>query len=322
MKYKISVVIPIYNVEKYLNKCVDSVINQTYSNIEIILVDDGSTDNSGSIADEFKRKDDRIRVFHKKNGGLSDARNYGIEKATGKYICFVDSDDFVEKDYIEFMFNNLVAKKVKVSACGYCYVFEKEENLEIKKINYDGIHKTFVKDEMQIYLNVIGYFNVSFCNKLFDIDLFEDIRFPVGKKSEDWFIMYKVLEKANSIYYDSTIKYYYRQRKGSITKNTKPNTDSIEAANNVYNHFINNKNVKKYAAQSLAFAIIGIYNFYLCKENNLKKRREYREELLDIYDELTYKKLSFSRKVQLFLFRYLIAFYNIIFKIFDKKRNI
>ena len=318
----ISIVVPIYNVENYLEECIDSLISQTYSNLEILLIDDGSTDNSGKIADDYMKKDERIKVFHKKNGGLSDARNYGIIRAKGKYICFVDSDDYVSEDYVEFMMNNLIQNETKISACGYCYVFENKEIKEIKEINYKEIKNKYLDDDAQIYSNVIGYFNISFCNKLFDITLFDNILFPVGKKSEDWFIMYKILEKAGALYYDSTIKYYYRQRKGSISKDVMANTDCIEAASEVYHYFENNDRVKKYAAQSLVFAIIGIYNFYLCKDNNKEKRKEYRKEVLKIYKKLTYDKLSFSRKVQLFLFRYLINVYNIIFRIFDRKRNV
>ena len=96
----ISIIVPIYNVEKYLQECIESLLKQTYKNIEIILVDDGSPDNCPQICDEFLKKDKRIKVFHKVNGGLSDARNYGLERATGNYICFVDSDDFVTEDYI------------------------------------------------------------------------------------------------------------------------------------------------------------------------------------------------------------------------------
>ena len=97
----ISIIVPVYNVEKYLKKCIDSILNQTYSNIEILLIDDGSTDNSGIICDNFKKRDSRIKVVHKKNSGVSSTRNYGLDLATGKYISFVDSDDFVECDFIE-----------------------------------------------------------------------------------------------------------------------------------------------------------------------------------------------------------------------------
>lgn len=114
----VSVVIPIFNVEKYLEKCVNSLVNQIYKNLEIILVDDGSTDNSGNIANELSKSDNRIKVYHKKNGGLSDARNFGIKQAKGKYIGFIDSDDYIENEMYEFLYNNLIENKADISICG------------------------------------------------------------------------------------------------------------------------------------------------------------------------------------------------------------
>ena len=119
----VSVILPVYNVEKYLIKCLDSVIRQTYQKLEIILVDDGSTDSSGKICDEYANKDGRIKVFHKKNGGLSDARNYGIERSTGEYLAFIDSDDYVDDDYIEFLMNLTESGKYKISLCSLHVVF-------------------------------------------------------------------------------------------------------------------------------------------------------------------------------------------------------
>ena len=120
----ISVVIPIYNVQEFLPKCIDSVINQTYDNLEIILVDDGSPDDSGYICDKYKAKDSRIKVIHKKNGGLSDARNVGIENSNGKYICFVDSDDIIHKDFIKCQYENIVKTRSDISVCLFerCHV--------------------------------------------------------------------------------------------------------------------------------------------------------------------------------------------------------
>ena len=113
----ISVIVPVYNVENYLKRCLDSIINQTYQNIEIILIDDGSTDNSGNLCEDYKKIDNRIKVVHKTNGGLSDARNTGIKKAKGKYITFVDSDDYVEYDYVEYLYNLIKKYDTNISFC-------------------------------------------------------------------------------------------------------------------------------------------------------------------------------------------------------------
>ena len=118
MNETISIIIPVYNVEKYLNKCLNSVIEQTYKNIEVILIDDGSTDNSGKICDEYAKNDIRIKIIHQQNGGVSTARNNGLEHATGKYITFVDSDDYIEKEMIETMAKKIMKKNADIVICG------------------------------------------------------------------------------------------------------------------------------------------------------------------------------------------------------------
>ena len=131
----ISIIVPIYNVEKYLKQCIESIISQTYRNIEIILVDDGSPDNCGKICDEYSQKDKRIIVLHKENGGLSDARNKGIDIAKGDYLTFVDSDDFVNIDYIEKLYNSIKFNNTKLAQCGISKVDENNEIIE--KLNYE-----------------------------------------------------------------------------------------------------------------------------------------------------------------------------------------
>ena len=126
----ISVILPIYNVEKYLEKCLKSVINQTYKNLEIILVDDGSKDNSPQICDEYAVKDKRIVVIHKSNGGLSDARNAGIEIAKGKYIALIDSDDYVEKDYVQFLYQLIKENNAEMSICSHTVLYTNRTRIE------------------------------------------------------------------------------------------------------------------------------------------------------------------------------------------------
>lgn len=314
----ISVIIPVYNVELYLSDCLNSVLAQTYKNMEIILIDDGSTDNSGNLCDCFKKNDKRIKVVHKRNGGLSDARNVGLENANGKYVCFIDSDDIVKNDYISSM-KKYISKTVKISSCGYCRYI----NGQKIKINYDKINKYYEGIEAQKYLNIIGYFNVSVCNKLFDMELFDNIRFPYGKKSEDWFVMYRLIEEAGGIYYNSDIKYYYRQRIGSITKSSSVNEDAIEAAKTVYEYYIKKswRDAVPYAAQSLAFANIGVYNAYLCMNGKKDKMTQIHRNVVCLMKDITYKKISVSRKIQLFLFVKCLYVYNIVFKMYDLKRK-
>lgn len=132
----ISIIVPVYNVEKYLNKCIDSIINQTYKNIEIILVDDGSTDNSGKICDEYLLRDSRIKVIHKNNGGLSSARNEGINISSGEYIGFVDSDDWVEPNMYEEMYKKILYSNADIVDCGY---WKEYENKSIKYISANEV---------------------------------------------------------------------------------------------------------------------------------------------------------------------------------------
>lgn len=315
---KVTIIVPVYNVENYINECVDSLINQKYKEIEILLIDDGSTDNSGKICDAYA-KNDNVKVYHKKNGGLSDARNYGLKKATGKYICFVDSDDYVKDDYVESMLKNIKKYNTNISSCGMCRL---HDNGKYEEYNFQNVRTLYTGDDAQIFLNVLGYYNVSACNKLFKKELFDDIEFPYGKKSEDCFIMYKLIEKSGSIYYDSDSKYIYRQRTGSISKNSKANTDSILAAKEVYNYFKNNNNVKKFAAQMLAFTIIGVYNYELCRGVSKKELKEYYYDYKKIRLDISKEYLSNSRKIQLLLFDKSLFLYNIIFKLFDLVRKL
>ena len=133
MEDLVSIIVPVYNVEKYLKKSVESILNQTYDNIEILLVDDGSTDNSGNICDSFIKIDSRIRVFHKENGGLSDARNFGIEHIRGQYVSFIDSDDYISKDYVWKLYHSLKNNNSEVSICSFSLVDETGEKIKFKK---------------------------------------------------------------------------------------------------------------------------------------------------------------------------------------------
>jgi len=231
----ITVVIPIFNVEKYLNKCIDSVLSQTYSNIEIILVNDGSTDNSGMMCDEYKNKDSRIKVIHKKNGGLSEARNFGIEVSSGKYITFIDSDDYVEKDYIEYLYYLIQKYNTKISICAYSVLMENGKIIDYGE-NY--LEKRLSKIEtLEKMLNEEG-FSVSAWAKLYDIKLFKDIRYPVGKLCEDNGTTYKVIDKVDKIAYGNKSKYYYYKRKGSIMLSVfnKNKLDMIELTDEMCNY--------------------------------------------------------------------------------------
>lgn len=208
----ISVIVPIYNVEMYLENCLQSIISQTYKELEILLVDDGSTDNSGKIADDYSNLDCRVISVHKSNGGLSDARNTGLDIAKGKYIMFVDSDDYIPADCIEYLYSSLIASGSSISIGRLKTTFslnEKEDGVEKKSIIYD-------RNEAINQLLYANKYSVAAPGKLYLASLFDDIRFPVGKLHEDVFTTYKVFLKASRVYYGDKPVYYYYHRPGSI----------------------------------------------------------------------------------------------------------
>lgn len=213
----ISVIVPIYNVEKYLEKCVKSIQEQTYKNIEIILVDDGSPDNCGELCEKYARKDPRIKVIHKENGGLSDARNKGIDNATGKYIVFVDSDDYIEINYIELLYKAIRENKAEISQCGI-YKVDCNYNI-IEKISYNETSSKSGKQMIsETYKNKEHLLeNIVVWNKMYKKELFDKIKFPFGKIHEDEFTTYKIFYQGEKIAVIPECLYNYRQTNSSIT---------------------------------------------------------------------------------------------------------
>ena len=242
----ISVIVPVYNVEEYLEKCVNSIINQTYKNLEIILVDDGATDNSGKMCDEFAKKDARIKVIHKENGGLSDARNFGLDVATGEYIAFVDSDDFLKDDFYEYLIELKNKTNSDIVECNFIRAYEEEldifnfpvikEDAIITTSNV-GALKLLMSDDDEISTN-----SVVVWNKIYDKKLFDNIRFPKGKTHEDQFTTYRLLAKSKSFTTSNQFKYGYFQRKNSIVNKTFniKRFDTFEAFDNFLEYFENN----------------------------------------------------------------------------------
>lgn len=218
MEAMISVVVPIYNVGKYLAKCIESVSAQTYKNLEIILVNDGSTDDCGNICDDYAKKDQRIKVIHKINGGLSDARNAGIEIAKGQYIGFVDSDDYINANMYERLVNIMKTDNSEIAVCNYSLVYEETEKNIFEKNDFDDNYLLIDnKNKLIEYAMKNNYdtFTVAW-NKVYLRELFNDIRYPKGKIHEDVFTTYKLLYKAQKISYTKDAMYYYLQRETSI----------------------------------------------------------------------------------------------------------
>ena len=209
----ISVIVPVYKVEAYLSVCLDSILRQTWTDLDIILIDDGSPDSCGAICDGYAEHDPRVRVFHTENHGLSAARNYGIEKAmetSATFLAFVDSDDWLEADMLEKLVRAAVEEEADVVVCGEFYEsLDKTTITKYKRKRYSG--REAVKS------NLLGHINNQVMNKLWRKDLFREIRFPDGRVYEDKATTYRVFALADTVLTIPNILYHYRHRVGSIT---------------------------------------------------------------------------------------------------------
>lgn len=213
---KVSVIVPIYKVEHVLKRCIDSIIAQTYQDIEIILVDDGSPDKCGSICDDYARKDNRIRVVHKENGGLSDARNAGLEIATGEWISFIDSDDWIEPDMYETLLENAEVYEAQISVGGVNDEIQEKNGVRIIKTTFHGEEVTETLSSVDaMRRHLLGSW--AAWDKIYRKELFDRIRFPVGEINEDEAIMLLLLNQCNKIVYTNKVYYHYVRRSGSIT---------------------------------------------------------------------------------------------------------
>ena len=213
IKEKISIIVPVYNVEAYLERCVESILKQTYTNLEILLVNDGSTDKSGELCDKLALRDHRIRVIHKENGGLSDARNRGIDEASSKLIGFIDSDDYIDEDMYETLYRQMVASKADLSMCGHYDVYHQIPEKQVAEIKtWELMPEEAIKMVMEAKI-----LSVTAVNKLYKKALFEQLRFRIGKIAEDAFIMVDLIHQCSKVVATNEKKYYYVHRENSIT---------------------------------------------------------------------------------------------------------
>lgn len=289
----VSLILPIYNVEKYLSACIEACICQVYSNIEIILVDDGSKDDCPRICDEYAAKDTRIKVIHKANGGLSDARNEGIKHSKGQWIAFIDSDDLVSKYYVEAMLNQAVLSQAPMV---WCAIQDIEESTGLNNIDdtmslSDSFEvKTFTKQEaeMQFY-NMWGMQKALVAwNKLYHRSLFTDeagnqILYAMGKIFEDGFTTYKYIYQASKVVYVDLPLYFYRQRQGSIMKENRIiNFDPALEAGVERLDFYKAKNEHEIYMLELNYTIYSPIRFYE-KIKDASKRKELKIWFKKIY---------------------------------------
>ena len=305
----ISVVVPVYNVEHYLKKCVDSICHQTYRNLEIILVDDGSTDCSGSLCAEFATSDSRIRVIHKSNGGLSDARNAGMELASGEWWMFVDSDDYIAPDTAETLLLAAVENHCEIAVCNMMRIYE------------DGKREPFYcpVTEPTIWAGEQRFETLrqpSVCNKLFRADLFKELRFPKRKFYEDTFVYHVLAHRANRIALTGLSGYYYLSRRESILGHSQFTDRYFDYVEAIHERamFLFNHGVSRYGEE----ACLSLYAAIVNSTKNIRKtpqNAEYFQKMWEWY-ELAYRNLmsspdtSIKQKLRLFFLKYAPKIHN------------
>lgn len=312
----ISVIIPVYNVEKYVSACLESVIGQTYTNLQILIIDDGSADNSGIICDEYSNRDNRIEVIHKNNGGLSDARNTGIENANGKYLIFIDSDDYIHPDAIKILYENLLKTESAISIGQFTKVTEMD--FTAHNIGRNAI-KVFSNIESldNLYNDLYGQTVVAW-NKLYSRKIIGDIRFPAGRFHEDEYTSYRFLYNADKVVYTEQVLYYYRQRESSImsTPSFKKTQDLMDAHKEKIDFFI------KATEETLLKKEINVYlhhiiNAYLLTSDLAERKllkNCYKKEYLRLF-----KKRGFpiKKRIRFKTFCYCTGLYTISTTIYD-----
>lgn len=286
----ISIIIPVYNVEQYLERCVKSVISQTYKDLQIILVDDGAKDSSGQMCDELAKLDNRIEVIHKENGGLSDARNHGMRIAKGKYIGFVDSDDYIAEDMFETLYRVITENKSDISIVSFYEIYNDKligvrdsGKLEIMN-KQEAIKELLIDTKIQSYA----------WNKLFRKELFDGLEFPTGKNFEDIATTLLLFEKCDKVTLLEEPKYYYLRRDNSIigVRNTKTYTDYLDV---IYDKYMYLKDkypeIEMYNAYNFIINMIWVYTIIVAFDlddvyKEFEKRYELFKELVEKYNEI------------------------------------
>lgn len=263
----ISVIVPVYNVENYLRECLDSIINQTYQHLEIILIDDGSTDSSGNICDEYAKKDSRIVVAHRDNKGVSGARNVGIELSKGEYITFVDSDDAIHEKFLEKLYDAIKQYNVNIAVSNY-YVYNEMDNLfyyhhvkneGVSLFNHnDFLYHLFKQDEIGLALGLS-------CGKLYARELFDLIRFPLGRVHEDTIVVHKLFLSVEQFVFVHRVDYLYRKHSNSIMNSTDKLIKRLSDLCIAHEEKIVDMLLRNMDVEEMLNYFIGVLNF--CKYN-------------------------------------------------------
>ena len=299
----ISVIIPVYNIERYLTKCVESVLNQTYHNLEIILVDDGSEIETAQLCDNLALKDERIVVIHKTNGGLSSARNMGIEKSKGNLIAFIDGDDYIENDMFEKLYISLKHNDADIAICSFQMEDENQNIVDkcpaLLEGTYTNLEALDLLSQEKQFRYVVAW------NKLYKKEIFEKIRFPEGKLFEDQAIAHYVFWQARKIVTISNVLYHYLVRTNSLSRQTNPlkYLDDIDALfDRIEFYKKNNLNNLIVGVEKILFQLFGLYMQYAFLYGQLENKnaliyKNYCKKCKKIFIECqTLKKYSHNEK--------------------------
>lgn len=262
----ISIIVPVYDVEKYLKKCIQSIVDQTYKNLEIILVDDGSSDNSGKICDEFAQKDSRIKVIHKINGGQADARNKALDIMNGEWVSFVDSDDFIHSSHVENLYLQAVRNNSDICVCGFKIVDENYKIIKSIKINFSDS----LNGNLAFKYSLNSKIDPSLCNKIFKSSLFKSVRFVKGIYYEDRELIHRIFYKADRVSFLDSESYFYLERVGSTMNHiNKKKIDDRLIMIALIEDFLKKESIlEKYQKD---FAICYLLNVYLSASYQIAK---------------------------------------------------
>ena len=299
---EVSIIVPVYQVENYIRQCIDSILAQTFTDFELILVDDGSKDQSGQICDAYAGMDERVKVIHKKNGGLSDARNRGMDQAVGNYFMFVDSDDYIAPTMVECLYKRILNENADIAVCNYRYFFEndsaKDFSTNIKSMVLPGTEIFYNRKNERNY----GIWTVAW-NKLYKRATFGNIRFRFGKYHEDEFLANDIYQMGITVVTISECLYYYRQRDNSIMgkKSIARDLDIIEALQERIYIYLKEE---KYSYQAYKVLIYSLEYLEESKRlitngNEKKKFIQAEKRTKDIIQQLKKRNLSKIQSVSL-----------------------
>ena len=320
------VIVPVYNVENYLERCIDSILNQSFGEFKLILVNDGSTDRSGEICETYKEADPRIQVINQENMGLSAARNRGLSASDKRHVSFVDSDDYIHRDMLKILYENLIENDADISVCDFKKVYEgqmldyKQQDNNIRVLtNIEAVEKIVIKNNTNMIIA---------CGKLYKRDLFKDISYPKGKYHEDEFVTYKLLYRSEKIVTTTAKLYYYTQRDQSITGNkySLKRLEKLEGLKEAVDFFKEKEETELELAARYRY-LFNIQIAYYRLRFELKSETSYRKELKELYGESyvsivkDFDELPVKKRLNLRLFYiapniycYMVKIYMTIFK--------